>query len=248
MNDGNLYPQSPGISVFPFALGVGAVVFFALLLLVGLFVIIVVANRAEPDPSGRRPVSVYLFGVSFISVFAALLGSFAIVMGLVQLIGSHPGGSSMALHPVGDAVARVVVLSGLIVLVSVGLLLTHLRRGLSLPEWAGATKTGPVARVVLSYVAGVSFISVLIAAGSIVFVIWEVFRILGPGVFGLSSPRVAAARALIAALYLAVAAATLALVHLRMLPSDLLGRIGSAGPAPSGPGGVAPGAPPPPAL
>ena len=32
--------------------------------IIGVFVIIVVANRADPDPTGRRPQAVYYFAVS----------------------------------------------------------------------------------------------------------------------------------------------------------------------------------------
>ena len=48
-----------------------------------------------------------------------LFGSFAIVLGLVQLIGSHRVSVPIGVeHPVGDAVARVVVLGGIIVAVA----------------------------------------------------------------------------------------------------------------------------------
>jgi hypothetical protein len=58
--------------------------------------------------------------MSFICFFVTLFGTFAIVLGLVQLIGSHQlssFGFSPAVHPIGDAVTRVVVLSGLVTLV-----------------------------------------------------------------------------------------------------------------------------------
>ena len=52
----------------------------------------------------------------------------------------------------------------------------------------------------------------------------EVLRILAPGIFELSGTRVAAARVLIAALYLAFASAAVVLTHTRLLP---LGGLGS---------------------
>ncbi len=64
--------------------------FFGLSAIPAVFVVIVVANRADPDPSGRRPLAVYLFGVSFFPTFVVLFGTFAMVLGLVQLMGSHP--------------------------------------------------------------------------------------------------------------------------------------------------------------
>jgi hypothetical protein len=36
--------------------------------LIGFFVIAVVANRAGPDPSRRRPQRVYCFAVSFVTI------------------------------------------------------------------------------------------------------------------------------------------------------------------------------------
>ena len=246
--------SGPGISIVPAALGIAAIVFLGLAVLVGVFVIVVVANRGETDTSGQRPLSVYLFGVSFVSVFAALFAGFGIVLGLVQLIGSHGGSAAqygtltpnvsvgpngafapVALapmsHPIGDAVARVVTMAALVVLVAGTLLLTHLRRGLALPEWR-AGGGGPVSRVVRSYVAAVSFVAVLIASVSVVILVYQVFRILGPGVFALSGSRVDAARVLIATLYLAVAAMALVVTHMRLLPDGLFARRSATGLAP----------------
>lgn len=209
--------SGPGISILPLSLAIAVGVFFGLSAIMGIFVVIVVANRAEPDPSGRRPTAVYLFGVSFFSLFAALFGSFAVVLALVQLIGGHPEVSGGSQHPVGDAVARVVVLGGLIFLVAVALLTVHLRRGLALPGW-NDPRADPVTRVGRSYIASVSFVSVLIAAGALVAFVYEIFRILGPGVFELSGSRVVAARVLIATAYLALAAGAIVVTHQRMLP------------------------------
>ena len=62
------------------------------LALVGVFVIIVVANRADPDPSGRRPQSVYCFAVSFITLSTSIIGSAVVVSGwpLVPFMVSVP--------------------------------------------------------------------------------------------------------------------------------------------------------------
>jgi hypothetical protein len=239
-----------GVSIFPVALGVVAAVFLGLAVLVGILVIVVVANRAEPDESGQRPLAVYLFGVSFVAVFAALFSSFAIVFGLVQLMGSHgpgpsPFGFTPVAHPVGDAVARVVVLAGLVLAVSLTLLLTHVQRGLALPQWAERLP-GPVSRVVRSYVSAVCFLAIVIAAASVVVLVYQVFRILGPGVFQLGGSRVEAARTLIAAFYLAVAAVVVVVTHMRILPNGPFGSLARpfTGAGPTAPG--APGSPPPP--
>jgi hypothetical protein len=207
-----------GLSIIPIALEIAVGVFFGLSAIVAIFVVIVVANRADPDPTGQRPLAVYLFSLSFFSLFVVLFGTFSIVLGLVQLIGSHPFTVSVSKHPVGDAVARVVVLGGIIVVVAAVVLRTSLQRAMDLPDVAHE-QSGPVGRVAQSYAASVSFACVFIAAVSLVVFVYEVFRILAPGVFELAGPRVGAARVLLAALYLAFASAAVVASHARLLPS-----------------------------
>jgi hypothetical protein len=222
----------PGVNVAPLAL-LGVILFlFVVLAVVGIFVVIVVANRADPDPAGRRPLVVYFFAVSFFSAFAVLFGTFAIVESLVQLIGGHAAGFSGAIHPVGDAVARGAVLSSLITLVAGALLVTHLRRGLALAEGADSRR-GPAGRAAQSYVSAVAFLAVLIATVATIVLLYQVIRILGPGVFILRGTRVDALRVVVPALFLAAAAGGLAIAHLRLLPPDV--RRFRAGPRPPGP-------------
>jgi hypothetical protein len=218
-----------GLSIIPIELAVAVGLFFGLSGILAVFVVIVVANRADPDPTGERPLAAYLFAVSFFSIFVVLFGTFAMVLGLVQLIGSHPGVASVSKHPVGDAVARIVVLGAIIVAVAVVLLQTHLRRALALPD-VGRRQPGPIFRVAQSYAASVSVASVFICAVSLVVFVYEVLRILAPGVFELSGTRIAAARVVLAALYLAFASAALVAAHARLLPA---GRFGH--PQPGGP-------------
>jgi hypothetical protein len=205
------------LSIIPVALAIAVGLFFGLSGILAVFVVIVVSNRADPDPTGRRPLAVYLFAVSFFSMFIVLFGTFAMVLGLVQLIGSHPGVASVAEHPVGDAVTRIVVLGGIIVLVGALLLHNSLRRALALPELSHG-QAGPVSRVAQSYAASVSFAAVFIGAVSLVVFVYEALRILAPGVFELDGTRVAAARVLLAALYLAFASAAVVVAHARLLP------------------------------
>src|SRR5579875_3396175 len=111
----------PSLSAVGSLLGlvVGALLVVVVLGVVGAFVVIVVANRAEADPTDRRPLVAYLFGASFVTMWTALIGSSAVIASLVQLIGSHPGTTSDALHPIGDASARGAVLGAIVLLVSV---------------------------------------------------------------------------------------------------------------------------------
>ncbi|HYA45455.1 MAG TPA: hypothetical protein VED59_07595, partial [Acidimicrobiales bacterium] len=105
---------------------------------IGVFVIVVVANRAEPDPTRRRPAVVYRLGVAFVTVWLALAGSAGFVTSLVNLIGSHSGssgssglfGGSGGPHPIGDAAARGAVLGGLVCAASLAAMVSHLRRAL----------------------------------------------------------------------------------------------------------------------
>lgn len=194
---------------------------FLLLALLAILVVLVVANRADPDVTGRRPLAVYFFGVSFLALFATLFGSFAVVLGLVQLIGHHTGFSeSPALHPVGDAVARVAIVSGIITLVALAVLVVHIRRALEVSGRADP-RTGPLGRVAQSYVATVSFVAVLVTSAASVFVLYQLVRIIAPGVFQVTGTRVESLRPLLAAAYLALAALAILVLHMRLVPPDV---------------------------
>jgi hypothetical protein len=207
------------------------------LALLGVFVIVVVANRADPDPTGRRPQSVYFFGVSFVTILTSIVGSAVVVSALTRFIGSHS-------RPISDSVARTVVLAGLVTLISLVLLVTHLRRGLTLAR-ADAALTSPSRRVGQTYVSAVAFLSVLVFLVVAVASVYLVFVIGGPGVFGSLGGRAPAVRYLVEAVYLGVVAGVILWTHRNLVPPGLqvFGRNAGAG----DPGGGAPGAPPAPA-
>ena len=229
MQIGPLQQESSVLSIIPFVLVAIAGVFVMVSGVAIVLVILIVANRAEPDNSGRRPLAVYFFGISFIATFLTLFGTFAIVLGLVQLIGNHsapnyssfpsanPGFSGGPIHPVGDAVARVVSLSLIVTIVAVVLLVTHLRRAVALPEWVEGGY-GPVSRVAQSYIGAVSFVATIIATSSIVFFAYDLCRVSAPGVFELTGPSVNVERAMIASIYLAAASVLVVVLHSRMPP------------------------------
>ncbi|HLN17653.1 MAG TPA: hypothetical protein VK277_12995, partial [Acidimicrobiales bacterium] len=223
--------RSPSSLVLPAALAIAVGVFLALAALVAIFVIVVVANRAEPDRSGRRTFSVYLFSVSFVTVFLALFGSVVVVDSLVQLIGGHGGGVvygvvsgssgsvhfTKTIHPVGDEVVRGVVAGGLITLIAIAVLVPHLRRGLQV---AGADqRSGPSARVGQAYAAAVAFVTILIVVVALAVVIYHLFELAGPGTFQ-SSGGTPVVRSLLEVLYLGIAAGILFAVHVGFFPSD----------------------------
>jgi hypothetical protein len=184
---------------------------FTFMAIVGLFIIIVVANRADPDPSGRRPQSVYYFAVSFVTLVTTIVGSIVVFVSLVQLIGHHSSG-------VGDATARAVVLGGLILLASGALLRTHLRRGVGL---VGSETTSPSRRVAQSYVSAVAFLAILILLVVSILVIYLVFVLAGPGVFGSFGGRTADLRFLLDALFVGAVAAIVLRAHQNLVSPGL---------------------------
>jgi hypothetical protein len=82
-------------------------------------------------------------------------------------------------HLVGDAVARAAVFGGIITVISVAVLMPHLRRGLALSSPDGT----PAKRVAQSYVSAVAFIAVLAAVVGLIVTIYAIFQIIAPGVF-----------------------------------------------------------------
>ncbi|MGH8889215.1 MAG: hypothetical protein ACRDV3_05560 [Acidothermaceae bacterium] len=204
-----------------------AVVVIVLLPLIvgGVFVIVVVANRADPDPSGRRPAVVYAFGTAFVTLFASLFATTGLVASLCQLIGPHvsadPGFDlrpSSALHPIGDAAARGSVIAGLIALAAGVAFVAHLRAAFRGSD--GAPAGHPVARVKASYVSAVAFVTVLTTIGASVVAVYSIFRIVAPGVFAPDGPgdRAAMLRTFLPAVFLAVASLVILLAHLRHAP------------------------------
>ena len=71
---------------------IAGVILLLPILVGGVFVILIVANRAEADPTGRRPGVVYLYAVSFITLFVTLFSTFVVVAQLCTLIGTTHGG------------------------------------------------------------------------------------------------------------------------------------------------------------
>jgi hypothetical protein len=208
---------------------IGVLALLILLTFVAVFVIIVVANRADPDPSGRRPQSVYYFAVSFVTIGATILGSTLVVEALVQLIGQHSGS-------IANSVARASVIGGLITVISAFLLSAHLRPGLEAAR-SPQPETNPSRRVGQSYAAAVAFISVSTLLFSAILSIYLLFALAGPGVFGSFGGSTPTIRYLIVFLYLGGVSALVLWTHRDLVPPGLgfLGR--STGRSP----GLAPG-------
>jgi hypothetical protein len=227
-----------------FAIGaVVAVVLLIPLLIGGVFVIVTVANRADPDPTGRRPAVVYGFAIAFVTLFVTLFATAGFIASLCNLIGSHAtrrssggilGGlthHATSLHPVGDAVARGCVLSLLIAVVAG--VVYYLHATAAARASADAVTGDPNARVRASYISAVSFVAVGIVVVSLIVVLYDVFRLIAPGVFApdLAGDRVVVLRSFLPALYLAVVSTALLLMHLRHAPEPFRPRYADQLPA-----------------
>lgn len=226
-----------------FAIGaVVAVVLLIPLLVGGVFVIVTVANRADPDPTGRRPAVVYGFAVAFATLYITLFATAGFIASLCNLIGSHarsrPGSlfgivtrSTAAQHPVGDAVARGCVISLLVAIVAG--VVYYLHATAAARASADAITGDPNARVRASYVSAVSFVAVAIIVVSLIVVLYDVFRLIAPGVFApdLVGQRVVVLRSFLPALYLTVVTTALLLMHLRHAPEHFRPRFADQLPA-----------------
>jgi hypothetical protein len=193
--------------------------------LVGVVIIAVVANRSEPDPTGRRPQSVYFFIVSFVTITVAISGSAIIVASLLGLSASHPSS-------VGKVLVRLLLVSVLITAVSLLLLAVHLRRGLLLAR-ADDSVLSPSRRIGQSYVSVVAFVAIMVVLVMAVVSIYLLFSIAAPGTFGSFGGRAWATRILIETLYLGVVAAYVLWRHSSLLSPKLaiLGRTVSGPPS-----------------
>ncbi|NNN09029.1 MAG: hypothetical protein HKL85_07545 [Acidimicrobiaceae bacterium] len=176
------------------------------------YVIIVIANRADPDPSGKRPMAAYLFGGSFLSLWIAYMGSIIVVEALVNLMRSNA--------PSTDTVARMVVVGFLMVLVGGGAHVIHRQRGLALSD-SETDPSSPTKRVMRSYAAAVSFISVLIALISAMVLGYLIFQLVAPGVFGASGSRVDTLSSIIVLVYIVGVTAFVFFTHQALAPAAL---------------------------
>ncbi|MGA2835387.1 MAG: hypothetical protein ABSF84_02200 [Acidimicrobiales bacterium] len=202
---------------------------------VGIVIIAVVANRAEPDPTGRRPHSVYFFVVSYVTITTAITGSAFAVAALLVLTAHHSSA-------VGHVTDRLLLVSLLIMLVSLLVLGAHLRRGLALAR-TDDSPSGPSRRVGQSYVSVVAFVSILVVLAASVVAIYMVFAIAAPGTFGSIGGRGWAARVLVESLYLVVVAAVVIWRHSSLLAPGL-GILSGKVTGPGEAGSVHPGEPP----
>lgn len=205
-------------------LAVGVALISGLLI---VLVIIIVANRAEPDPRGMRPQTVYLFGMSFVTLQFTFGGSVLIMTALFSLIAPH--------GPMGNGVAREVVVGGLFVVIGGSTWVLHLRRGI---ETANGD-SGPVqpnTRVMNSYAGVVAFIYLIELIVSFGVAVYLLFALIGPGVFGsIGSSRSGTLSLLLDLTYIMVASAVILIIHSNLGPSVFPSRPRGQAAAPAAP-------------
>lgn len=231
------------------AVAIASVLLLLPLIVGGVFVILIVANRADPDPSGRRPAVVYSYAVSFITLFIAVFASVIVVARLASLIGTHHAGSDISSagfsssssgfsglssldfstgpqHLYGDGVARGVVVGLLLLVVAAAMYVAHVRVADRATE--GLSAGEPAGRVRASYAAAVAFVSVMIIVVSAVGATYQVFRVIAPGVFnpGGAGSHVTPLGVLIPLLYLAYVGVRLLRAHAGQLPAELRPNLG----------------------
>jgi zinc transporter ZupT len=187
---------------------------------IGAFIIIVVANRADPDPTGKRPMAVYLFAGSFLTLWVAYVGAVVIVASLVNLIGTNTYfGYTSELHPFGDAAVRGATIGALILIIAGGLHELHRRRGLELAE-SEDDPTSPTKRVARSYVSVVSFISIFLMLILSIGILYDLFGIIAPSIYHFGD-RVTTLKGLLDILFAFTLAAVIFSSHQQLAPNPL---------------------------
>ena len=199
-----------------------------------VLIIVIVANRAEPDPRGLRPNSVYLFGMSFVTLQLTYAGLVLIATSLFSLIAPHD-------TPLNNTVAREVVIGALFVVIAGGAWVGHVTRGIAVAR--GEDTVGPNARVMKSYAGVVGFIYFLQVIFAFGISIYLLLSLIAPGVFGsIGSSRSGTLAALLDALWIMFISGVAVAIHSSLGPSALPPR--SARPAEPSPAPAPAAAPP----
>lgn len=178
--------------------GIVGTYIFALVLLsvlasvgsIATYIIIVVANRAEPDPTGHRTSAIYHVGVAFVALWLEIAGVVTIFATVFALIGS---GSttyfSTEIHPLGDSTVRGVTIGLLLAIVGGSTAISHRSKAIEIAD-LDAAESSPSRRVVRSYAAAVSFISVLALVVTSIALVWAILGLIAPGVYQAGSRTV----------------------------------------------------------
>jgi hypothetical protein len=171
---------STGAIVGTYAYGLAAVLLLVALSSVGsivTYIIIVVANRADPDPTGTRTSAVYHVGTAFLTLWLEVAGAITIFATLFGLLGSSPS---------GDPTVRGVTIGVLLLLVGGFVSHTQRQKAVGLAQ-SDSDEASPSKRVVRSYGAVVSFISAIVMVVTALAMAWAVLGLIAPGVYDAAS-------------------------------------------------------------
>ena len=147
------------------------------------YIIIVVANRAEPDPTGRRTSAIYHVGTAFIALWLEIAGVITIFATLFALIGAGTRPTSRTRFTRSGTRPSGGLTIGLLLSIIGGYTaLTHRAKAIELAS-ADESEASPSKRVVRSYAAVVSFISVLVVVVTLLAIVWAVLGLIAPGVY-----------------------------------------------------------------
>jgi hypothetical protein len=147
------------------------------------YIIIVVANRAEADPTGNRTSAIYHVGTAFVALWLEIAGVITIFVTLFALIGAGSTTNfSNEVHPLGDSTIRGITIGLLLSIVGGYTALTHRAKAIDLAS-TDVLETSPSKRVVRSYAAVVSFISVIVVVITLLAFMWSVLGLIAPGVY-----------------------------------------------------------------
>jgi len=147
------------------------------------YIIIVVANRAEPDPSGNRASAIFHVGAAFITLWLEIAGVITIFVTLFGLIGAGGRTSfSTEIHPLGDSTIRGITIGLLLSIVGGYTSTTHRAKAIDLAN-GEEVESSPSKRVVRSYAAVVSFISMFVVVITLLAFAWSVLGLIAPGVY-----------------------------------------------------------------
>jgi|HubBroStandDraft_3_1064219.scaffolds.fasta_scaffold161589_2 hypothetical protein len=200
---------------------VGEILFFVgLFSAFAMFFIVAIGNRSDADPTGSRPIAAYLFSGAFLFIWVAYFGIAAAAFSLINLIGSHATGPFTLPVSYDNEAIRACVLGGLLVVFAGGAGYLHLKKGNALAD-AEANPSGPTKRVMRSYVALVSFISILIVVPALIVTLWLVFGLISPTIFLASSSKTVTARGILDALVLVFLGGAIFTFHQRFAPVSL---------------------------
>ncbi len=184
------------------------------------FTIVVIANRADPDPTGKRPLAAYLFGGSFVTLWITFAALTSIAFTIINLIGSHSSDSSShAINAYSDSVIRSLVLGVIVTAIAGYAYLIHRQRGIELAE-SDADASSPSKRVLRGYAAAVSFITTVIVILGSIALLYEIFQLIAPGVFMASGGRVDTLKSLLEDVVVLGLASYIFRSHQALVPAD----------------------------